>query len=67
MTLEAVLRPAGADSVSEGTERTFTVRALAKARRELRAPASWLEVVKDAPGVRLHFLHKLDKDSGTAA
>lgn len=59
---EAVLRPA--DKLDLGqVERTFTVRA-SEGFVENFGAALLARVAKQAPGVRLHFLHKLDKDSG---
>jgi DNA-binding transcriptional LysR family regulator len=59
---EAVLRPA--DKLDLGQlDRTFTVRA-SEGFVENFGAALLARVAQEAPGVRLHFLHKLDKDSG---
>jgi DNA-binding transcriptional LysR family regulator len=59
---EAVLRPA--DKLDLGQlDRTFTMRA-SEGFVENFGAALLARVAQEAPGVRLHFLHKLDKDSG---
>jgi DNA-binding transcriptional LysR family regulator len=59
---EAALRPAGTlDPVQ--LDRSFTLRASEGFVENFGAPLL-LRLVAEAPGVRLHFLHKLDKDSG---
>lgn len=59
---EAVLRPA--DKLDLGQlDRTFTVRA-SEGFVENFGAALLARLAQEAPGVRLHFLHKLDKDSG---
>lgn len=59
---EAVLRPADKLDLAQ-VDRTFTVRA-SEGFVENFGAALLARVAKQAPGVRLHFLHKLDKDSG---
>lgn len=59
---EAVLRPAGTLRLEE-LDRTFTLRA-SEGFVENFGAKLLAGIAKDAPGVRLHFLHKLDKDSG---
>lgn len=59
---EAVLRPAGTLRLEE-LDRTFTLRA-SEGFVENFGARLLAGIAKDAPGVRLHFLHKLDKDSG---
>ena len=59
---EAVLRPADKLDLAQ-VDRTFTVRA-SEGFVENFGAALLARVAKEAPGVRLHFLHKLDKDSG---
>ena len=59
---EATLRPAGKLDLGQ-LDRTFTVRA-SEGFVENFGNGLLLRLARDAPGVRLHFLHKLDKDSG---
>ena len=59
---EAVLRPANKLDL-EHLDRTFTVRA-SEGFVENFGARLLARIVKEAPGVRLHFLHKLDKTSG---
>lgn len=59
---EAALRPAGKLNLGQ-LERTFTLRA-SEGFVENFGPRLLSRVSGEAPGVRLHFLHKLDKDSG---
>jgi len=59
---EAVLRPAGKLRLDE-LERTFTVRA-SEGFVENFGARLLRGIGQQAPAVRLHFLHKLDKDSG---
>lgn len=59
---EAVLRPAGKLRLKE-LERTFTVRA-SEGFVENFGAKLLARIAEEAPAVRLHFLHKLDKDSG---
>lgn len=58
---EAVLRPAEHADLGRLT-RTFTLRA-SDGFLETFGPALLARVAAEAPGVRLRFLHKLDKDS----
>ncbi len=58
----AALRPAGKPDL-EQLERTFTLRASEGFVENFGAPLL-SRIAAEAPGVRLHFLHKLDKDSG---
>ena len=59
---EAALRPA--DKLDLGkVDRTFTLRA-SEGFVENFGARLLARVAEEAPGVRLHFLHKLDKDSG---
>jgi len=59
---EAALRPVG--KLDPGKlERTFTLRA-SEGFVENFGARLLQRVSREAPGVRLHFLHKLDKDSG---
>jgi DNA-binding transcriptional LysR family regulator len=59
---EAALRPAG--RLDPGAlERTFSLRA-SEGFVENFGSRLLSRVAEEAPGVRLHFLHKLDKDSG---
>lgn len=57
----AVLRPAGGLNLST-LEHTFVIRA-SDGLAELMGPRLIEKVQSEAPGVRLHFLRKLDKDS----
>lgn len=59
---EAALRPANKLDL-EHLDRTFTVRA-SEGFVENFGARLLARIGKDAPGVRLHFLHKLDKTSG---
>ncbi len=59
---EAALRPAGKLDVGR-LDRTFTVRA-SEGFVENFGARLLSRIATEAPGVRLHFLHKLDKDSG---
>jgi len=59
---EAALRPANKLDLGQ-LERTFTLRA-SEGFVENFGPALLARVCEEAPGVRLRFLHKLDKDSG---
>lgn len=59
---ESALRPAGKLDAAQ-LERTFTLRTT-EGFVENFGPALLRQVSRQAPGVRLHFLHKLDKDSG---
>ena len=59
---EAALRPAGKLDPGQ-LERTFTLRA-SEGFVENFGPRLLSRISGEAPGVRLHFLHKLDKDSG---
>jgi DNA-binding transcriptional LysR family regulator len=59
---EATLRPVGKLDPAQ-LERTFTVRTT-EGFVENFGPALLRRISRDAPGVRLHFLHKLDKGSG---
>jgi DNA-binding transcriptional LysR family regulator len=59
---EAALRPAGQIDLGQ-LERTFTLRA-SEGFVENFGVRLLSRVSAEAPGVRLHFLHKLDKDSG---
>ena len=59
---EAALRPAGKLDLGQ-LERTFTLRA-SEGFVENFGASLLSRIAEEAPGVRLHFLHKLDKDSG---
>ncbi len=59
---EAALRPANRLDLGQ-IERTFTLRA-SEGFVENFGARLLARVAEEAPGVRLHFLHKLDKDSG---
>ena len=59
---EAALRPADGLDLAQ-LERTFTMRS-SEGFVENFGAALIARISRDAPGVRLHFLHKLDKDSG---
>ncbi len=59
---QAALRPAGELDPAQ-LSRTFTIRA-SEGFVENFGAALLARVASEAPGVRLHFLHKLDKDSG---
>jgi DNA-binding transcriptional LysR family regulator len=59
---EAVLRPVGKLDPAQ-LERTFTLRTT-EGFVENFGPALLRRIGRDAPRVRLHFLHKLDKTSG---
>ena len=59
---EAALRPAGKLDLGQ-LERTFTLRA-SEGFVENFGASLLSRIFGEAPGVRLHFLHKLDKDSG---
>jgi DNA-binding transcriptional LysR family regulator len=59
---EAALRPAGKLDLGQ-LERTFTLRA-SEGFVENFGASLLSRISGEAPGVRLHFLHKLDKDSG---
>jgi DNA-binding transcriptional LysR family regulator len=59
---EAALRPAGKPDLGQ-LDRTFTLRASEGFVENFGAPLL-SRLAEEAPGVRLHFLHKLDKDSG---
>jgi DNA-binding transcriptional LysR family regulator len=59
---EAALRPAGKPDLRQ-LERTFTLRA-SEGFVENFGASLLSRMAEEAPGVRLHFLHKLDKDSG---
>lgn len=59
---EAALRPAGKLDLRQ-LDRMFTVRA-SEGFVENFGVKLLNRISKEAPGVRLHFLHKLDKDSG---
>lgn len=58
---QAILRPVAGLNLST-LERTFTIRA-SDGMAELMGPALIEKVQCEAPGVRLHFIRKLDKDS----
>ena len=58
----AVLRPAGAGWTSHALERIFTVRANDGLHRDVRGPSARGGDGSDAPGVRLRFAPKPDKD-----
>ncbi len=60
-SVEAVLRPAGRLDLSR-LQRTFTLRAR-EGFVETFGPGLLLRVAQDAPGVRLHFVQKADKES----
>ncbi len=59
---EAALRPAGKLDLGQ-LDRTFTLRA-SEGFVENFGARLLSRISGEAPGVRLHFLHKLDKDSG---
>ena len=59
---EAALRPAGKLDLGQ-LDRTFTLRA-SEGFVENFGASLLSRISGEAPGVRLHFLHKLDKDSG---
>jgi len=59
---EAALRPAGKPDLAQ-LERTFTLRA-SEGFVENFGAKLLSRIAEEAPKVRLHFLHKLDKDSG---
>lgn len=59
---EAALRPASKLNLGQ-LDRTFTLRA-SEGFVENFGARLLSRVSEEAPGVRLHFLHKLDKDSG---
>jgi len=59
---EAALRPAGKLDLGQ-LHRTFTLRA-SEGFVENFGASLLSRIAQEAPGVRLHFLHKLDKDSG---
>ena len=59
---EAALRPVGKLDLGQ-LERTFTLRA-SEGFVENFGASLLSRISGEAPGVRLHFLHKLDKDSG---
>ena len=59
---EAALRPAGRLDPGQ-LNRTFTVRA-SEGFVENFGATLLSRIAEEAPGVRLHFLHKLEKDSG---
>jgi DNA-binding transcriptional LysR family regulator len=59
---EAALRPANALHLGQ-LERMFTLRASEGFVENFGAPLL-ARIAEEAPGVRLRFLHKLDKDSG---
>lgn len=59
---EAALRPANQLDLRQ-IDRTFTLRA-SEGFVENFGAALLAQVAAEAPGARLHFLHKLDKDSG---
>ncbi len=59
---QLALRPASPLDLGQ-LDRTFTLRA-SEGFVENFAAALLARVAEEAPGVRLHFLHKLDKDSG---
>ena len=59
---EAALRPAGKLDL-QALDRTFTVRA-SEGFVENFGARLLKRVTEEAPGVRLHFLHKLEKESG---
>lgn len=59
---EAALRPAGKLDLGR-LDRTFTLRA-SEGFVENFGASLLSRLAGEAPGVRLHFLHKLDKDSG---
>ena len=59
---KAALRPAGKLDLGQ-LERTFTLRA-SEGFVENFGASLLSRISGEAPGVRLHFLHKLDKDSG---
>ncbi|MGY2398368.1 LysR family transcriptional regulator [Pseudomonas sp. SDO5271_S396] len=58
---QAVLRPAQALDMAE-VKRTFTLRA-SEEFVENFGPALLARIAREAPGVRLRFVHKTDKDS----
>ena len=59
---EAALRPAGTLDPTQ-LDRWFTLRA-SEGFVENFGASLLTRIAREAPGVRLHFLHKLDKDSG---
>uniref|UniRef100_UPI00286B3F50 LysR family transcriptional regulator n=1 Tax=Roseateles sp. TaxID=1971397 RepID=UPI00286B3F50 len=59
---EAALRPAGKLDLGQ-VERSFTLRA-SEGFVENFGAGLLARMAEQAPGVRLHFLHKLEKDSG---
>jgi DNA-binding transcriptional LysR family regulator len=59
---EAALRPAGELDLGQ-LDRTFTLRA-SEGFVENFGARLLARIAAQAPGVRLHFVHKLDKDSG---
>lgn len=59
---EAALRPAGRPDLAQ-LERVFTLRA-SEGFVENFAAGLLSRLARQAPGVRLHFVHKLDKGSG---
>jgi DNA-binding transcriptional LysR family regulator len=59
---QATLRPAGQLDLQR-LDRTFTLRASEGFVENFGAPLL-SRIAQEASGVRLHFLHKLDKDSG---
>lgn len=59
---EAALRPAGKLDLGQ-LDRTFTLRA-SEGFVENFGARLLSRIAAEAPGVRLHFLHKLEKDSG---
>ncbi len=59
---EAALRPAGKLDLAQ-LDRTFTLRS-SEGFVENFGARLLARVAEEAPGVSLHFLHKLDKDSG---
>ena len=59
---EAALQPAGKPVLGQ-LDRTFTLRA-SEGFVENFGARLMSRIATEAPGVRLHFLHKLDKDSG---
>ncbi len=59
---QAALRPANKLDLGQ-LDRTFTLRS-SEGFVENFGARLLTRVAKEAPGVRLHFLHKLDKDSG---
>ena len=59
---EAALRPANKLDLAQ-LDRTFTMRS-SEGFVENFGAALLARIADEAPGVRIHFLHKLDKDSG---